>query len=208
MTMRILLLLLMTATGCATMHPVAHAKNFQLEPFGEANEARERTDKFHDTMKNEFATRAVGEAAGLAAEVKVFDFPFPEGVSVESNGMLSATSASGYTVLAHFRFAPKGATTVAFAEYDSTAARVGCGINVVLTWATALVWQLVPVSYPCVVVAKLPGPEAEGFIRVATKAAGGDTAIVTHRELDGADLFGAEGYFLRSPEATPASDGS
>lgn len=206
MNLRLLLLAAVASTtGCATMHPVAHAKNFQLDAFGESSVAQQRTEKFRHDLVDGFATKAPGDATASAPEVKVFNHALPDGVTVASNGLVLATPESGYTVLGKFHFEPRGATTLEFAEYDSTAVRVACGANTVLTWATALVWQLLPVAWPCVVRAKLPLAEAEGFIRAATVAAGGDVAVIVEREVDEKDLFLASGYFLKAP-ATATAD--
>ena len=202
MTRLLFLVALAAGSGCATMHPVAHAQQVRLEPFGEESDVKQRRDDFNAKMIGKFKVKQPGDSVNSGRSVKVFNRALPDGVTVAENGLITATPQSGYQVLGRFAFEPKGATTVAFARYDSVPKTCFCGVNVVLTWLTALAWQAVPISWPCVARAKLPHAEAQGFLRAAAEAAGGDVVVITSREEDENDLFRAEGLILKGPRAS------
>lgn len=200
--MRLLSLVALAASsGCATLHPVAHAQQVQLEPFGEESDVQQRRDDFNRSMIGKFKVKQPGDSVNSGRHVKVFNRELPDGVTVEESGLIRATPESGYQVLGRFSFEPKGATTaqLEFARYDSTAKTCFCGVNVVLTFLTVLAWQAVPISWPCIARAKLPHAEAQGFLRAAADAAGGDVVVITSREEDEKDLFRAEGLILKGP---------
>lgn len=198
------LVALAASTGCATMHPVAHAQNVQLHPIGEESDVRQRRDDFNRAMIGKFKVKQPGDSVNSGRHVKVFNHQLPDGVTVD-DGVIRATPESGYQVLGRFAFEPKGATTAAFARYDTVAKTCFCGVNVVLTWLTALAWQAVPISWPCIARAKLPHAQAQGFLRAAADAAGGDVVIITSRDEDESDLFRAEGLILKGPAVAAAA---
>ncbi|MGA9523300.1 MAG: hypothetical protein WBV82_17665 [Myxococcaceae bacterium] len=195
-------------SGCATMHPRAHAEGFQFEAFGDATEARQQAKTFRTTLQKEVQELEPEQLAEVQRDVKVLERSFPTGVGVK-DGVIAASAESGYEVVGTFKFNPDSGTSFWFADYSSVGRKIYCYPQVPLTWVTLGLWQIfVPLSYPCMAPARIPLEEAYGLVRQAATAAGANTAIITDvRKAEDAEenVFRLEGIFLRF-KAAPAPD--
>lgn len=185
------------ATGCATMHPRAHAEALKVTTFGEATVARQAKRDFQLALHQAVDDLSFDQLVELEPTVKIVERTFPPGVELK-DGLITASPDSGFEVTATFRYSPPDAYTFWFADYDSIGRKVFCYPQVPLTWVTLSAWQFfVPLSFPCMTRTVVPVDNIYGLVRQAAKSAGADLVVLTNVYSDGEMTGGLEGVMLR-----------
>ena len=176
-------ILLMTA-ACGAVHP-----QMTLTKFGVADPLLERQ------IREDFDRMSKAQTAVDKEEVTVLVETFPEGLVIEE-GTLRVLEGFSHEVIARFRLVPDRGI---FVDYKDPWRKFVCYPQDVLIIATLGVWAIIPTSYPCFAEANPDKVAWLEDVRRATKAAGGDMAIISFMDSPNSDeAWGISGYIIQS----------
>ena len=173
--------------------------------------------KYQDTSKLEEKANDMKWAD--ASKINVYVGTFPEGITLE-NGAITVSPDSNFELIGKVYTAEDVPSPIWFSTHpeDEGWKNAYCNAQVPLTWVTVMMWWVVPVHYPCwPAETNSPSRISDRKMRIintlkkATKAAGGDTLIITElgstqfvagtKVMSTLEMTGAEGYALKLRKA-------
>lgn len=197
-----LLFLGSTAAGCmsAAVHPQVYFDGSWAEDPAKDREVRAQLDEKEASL---LQPRPENEA------VEVFVGKLPSGIKLES-GVLSTEKDAPYEILGKAVITVGEGTQFGFPDYEDGWRKGLCYWQAPLTWATLMIWAIVPVNYPCGVDAARPKEEVLTATKNLVRELGGHLFVGEYIIPSQDEAWGMTGFVIRkieqaAPEPAPAN---